>query len=174
MDVAQVKNTNALISAAAVVVIVFGMQAAKVLLVPFLLAVFLALISVRPMLWLQEKKVPSIAAALLIVTAMMLVLAVVGGVVGTSIADFTAALPTYQARLDAIVQGTINFVAGFLDDDRQLTDIGTLIDPGWAMAQAATVLTSGAAQLQLEYRVTADGKFVFHRDREGLSQVGNT
>jgi AI-2 transport protein TqsA len=142
MEIAQEKSTNALISVAAVIVIVYGMQAAKVLLVPFLLAVFLALISVRPMLWLQQHKVPSIAAALLIVIAMMLVLAVVGGVVGTSIADFTAALPAYQARLDSIVQGTINFIAGFLGDDRKLADVGDLIDPGWAMGQAASILNA--------------------------------
>jgi len=142
MEIAQEKSTNALISVAAVIVIVYGMQAAKVLLVPFLLAVFLALISVRPMLWLQQRKVPSVVAALLIVSAMMLLLAVVGGVVGTSIADFTAALPTYQARLDSIVQGTINFIGGFLDDDRSLTDVGALIDPGWAMSQAANILNA--------------------------------
>jgi len=142
MDDAPAKNANALISAAAVIVIVYGMQAAKVLLVPFLLAVFLALITVRPVLWLQQRRVPSIAAALLIVTAMMLLLAVVGGIVGTSIADFTAALPTYQARLDTIVQGTINFIAGFLADDTSLTDVGGLIDPGWAMRQAANILNA--------------------------------
>ncbi len=142
MNIAQGKNTNALISAAAVIVIVYGMQAAKVLLVPFLLAVFLALITVRPMLWLQQRKVPSIAAALLIVTAMMMLLAVVGGIVGTSIADFTAALPTYQARLDSIVQGLIGFFSGFLGDDKSLADVGELIDPGWAMRQAANILNA--------------------------------
>jgi predicted PurR-regulated permease PerM len=142
MNITQGKNTNALISVAAVIVIVYGMQAAKVLLVPFLLAVFLALITVRPMLWLQQHKVPSIAAALLIVIALMLILAGVGGVVGSSIADFTAALPSYQARLDSIVQGTINFLAGFVDDDTKLTDVGELIDPGWAMGMVATILNA--------------------------------
>jgi AI-2 transport protein TqsA len=142
MEIAQEKSTNALISVAAVIVIVYGMQAAKVLLVPFLLAVFLALISVRPMLWLQQRRVPSIAAALLIVIAMMLLLAVVGGVVGTSIADFTAALPTYQARLDVIVQGTFRFIARLIGYDRSLADVGELIDPGWAMGQAANILNA--------------------------------
>jgi len=142
MNIAQGKNTNALISAAAVVVIVYGMQAAKVLLVPFLLAVFLALIAVRPMLWLLQRRVPSVAAALLIVTAMMLVLAMVGRIVGTSIVDFTAALPTYQARLDTIMQGSLEFVGRFIDDDRPLTNIGALIDPGWAMGMAANILNA--------------------------------
>jgi len=142
MNNAQGKNTNALISAAAVVVIVFGMQAAKVLLVPFLLAVFLALIAVRPMLWLQQRRVPSVAAALLIVTAMMLVLVMVGRIVGTSIADFTAALPTYQARLDTIMRGSLEFVTRFIDDDRPITNFGELIDPGWAMGMAANILNA--------------------------------
>jgi predicted PurR-regulated permease PerM len=51
-------------------------------------------------------------------------------------------LPAYQARLDSIVQGTLNFIAGFLDDDRSLTDVGELIDPGWAMGMAANILNA--------------------------------
>ncbi len=46
------ENTNAIISAAAVIILIFGMQAAKDLLVPFLLAIFLALMTVRPLLWM--------------------------------------------------------------------------------------------------------------------------
>jgi predicted PurR-regulated permease PerM len=86
--------------------------------------------------------VPSIAAALLIVIAMMLILAGVGGIVGTSIADFTAALPTYQARLDAIVQGLLNFISRLMGDGRALGDVGELIDPGWAMGMAANILNA--------------------------------
>jgi predicted PurR-regulated permease PerM len=138
----DVKNTNALISAAALVVIIFGMQAAKVLLVPFLLAVFLALITVRPMLWLQQKKVPSIAAALLIVITMMLVLAVVGAIVGSSISEFTSALPAYQERLDKIVDGALQFLARISGNENSFSDLGELIDPGWAMGMAATILTA--------------------------------
>ena len=78
------ENTNAIISAAAVIILIFGMQAAKVLLVPFLLAIFLALITVRPMLWMQKRGVPAVAGALIIVVAMMLVLAAVATIVGQS------------------------------------------------------------------------------------------
>ena len=138
----DIKNTNALISAAAVIVIVFGMQAAKVLLVPFLLAVFLALITVRPMLWLQQKKVPAIAAALLIVVTMMLILAVVGAIVGSSIGEFTAALPAYQDRLDTIVDGALQFLARITGNENSFSNLGELIDPGWAMGMAASILTS--------------------------------
>ena len=111
------RNTSAVISAAAVIVIIYGMQAAKVLLVPFLLAVFLALISVKPMLWLQSKRVPSVLAALLIVTAMMLIIGLVGTIVGTSIAEFTAALPAYQARLTTLVAETTAWVYDLMGED---------------------------------------------------------
>jgi len=134
------KNIGVVISFAAVIVIVYGLQAAKDMLVPFLLAAFLALITVRPMLWLQAKRVPSLLAALLIVSALMLILAVVGTIVGSSIGEFTAALPAYQERLDAIVQGSLAVMARFVDDDLSVEGLGGLLDPGWAMGLAATIL----------------------------------
>ena len=115
---------------------------AKDLLVPFLVAAFLALITVRPMLWMQRHRVPSILAALIIVSVIMLVLTIVGAVVGTSIADFTAALPSYQERLDAIVQGVIDLVAKAFNREEALESVGDMIDPGWAMGLAATLLNS--------------------------------
>jgi len=134
------ENTNAIISAAAVIILIFGMQAAKVLLVPFLLAIFLALITVRPMLWMQKRGVPSVAGALIIVTAMMLLLVIVGAIVGSSVAEFTAALPTYQERLDLLVQKTITFVAERINGDFSVQNLGERLDPGWAMGLAASIL----------------------------------
>ena len=70
MERAPRKKTSAIVIIAALVVVIYGMQMMSVLLVPFLIAAFLALITVRPMLWLQAHRVPSILAALLIVTIM--------------------------------------------------------------------------------------------------------
>ena len=115
---------------------------AKVLLVPFLIAAFLALITVRPMLWLQTRRVPSFLAALLIVSAIMLILAVVGAVVGSSIAEFTAKIPEYQAQLDVIVDGVFDFVTKHLNGDQSMESIGNMVDPGWAMGLVASILNS--------------------------------
>lgn len=113
---------------------------AKALLVPFLLAAFLALITVRPMLWMQRRRVPAILAALAIVIVVMLVLALLGTIVGTSIADFTAALPTYQARLDVIVQHVVNLVGERFNTEEAFSNLGDVIDPGWAMGLVANIL----------------------------------
>ena len=113
---------------------------AKVVLVPFLIAAFLALITVRPMLWMQGKRVPAILAALIIVLAIMLILFALGAILGTSVADFTAALPTYQERLDVIVQRAFDFVARTFNNDESVQDLSDMIDPGWAMGLAASIL----------------------------------
>ena len=133
-------KTSVVISLAAVIVIIYGLQMAKVLLVPFLIAAFLAMITVRPMLWMQQRRVPAFLAAMIIVTIMMFVIFAVGTIVGRSVADFTAALPGYQERLDIIVDGVLAFAVRLLGVDESVESIADMIDPGWAMGLAATIL----------------------------------
>ena len=137
-----IKSSNALVTVAAVVIIIFGMQLAKVLLVPFLLAVFFALITIRPTLWLQSKGVPSVLAALLVVIALMLFLFVIGSVVGASIAAFTTAIPSYQSQLNDLTRGFVELFSRFFDNDISIESITELINPGRAMAMAATLLNA--------------------------------
>ena len=124
------------------IIVVYGLQMARNLLVPFLLAAFLALITVRPMLWMQAKRVPAILAALVIVTIIMLILSVVGTIVGRSIADFTAALPGYQQRFDALVEGALTFAVNNLNLDPEIRGLGDMIEPGWAVGFVANVLNA--------------------------------
>ena len=142
VDMTENKNSTALISAAAVVILVYGMQAAKVLLIPFLLAVFFALLCVRPMLWLEARRVPSVLAALLVVSALMLILLAVGSIVGTSIAGFTAALPEYQQALSTKMQTAIDLIESLFDADISADSLRNALDPGRAMGMAAGLLTA--------------------------------
>ena len=142
MPEAPASRTSAIIMLAAVVVVIYGMQMMSVLLVPFLIAAFLALITVRPMLWMQTHRVPSILAALIIVTILILILFIVGAILGTSIADFTAALPAYQARLDVIMDGVFEFVVENFNVDESIESLGDMVDPGFAMGLVARILNS--------------------------------
>ena len=142
MEQSQQNKTSAIIILAAVIVVIYGMQMMSVLLVPFLIAAFLALITVRPMLWMQQHRVPSILAALIIVTTLMLILAIVGMILGSSIADFTAALPSYQARLDNIVAGIFEWIKRIFELDESTESITDMIDPGFAMGLVARLLNS--------------------------------
>ena len=142
MSDSSVNSAGRVVSFAAIIIIIYGLQMAKALLVPFLVAVFLALITVRPMLWMQSKRVPAILAALTIVSTIMLVLAILAAILGTSIADFTAALPSYQERLDVIIKGAFDFISEHVKGDDAIQSLSDMIDPGWAMGLAATILNA--------------------------------
>ncbi len=131
---------NAVVRFAAVVVIVYGMQFAKELLVPFLIALFIALITVRPMLWMERNRVPTVLAALIIATGIMLVLTVLGTIVGRSIAEFTAALPSYQLRLNTIIGEGVQFATDQLGIEGLSADLRDMLNPGTAMGLAARFL----------------------------------
>ena len=133
-------KSSALLAFAAVIVVVYGLQMAKVLMVPLLLAAIIALITVRPMLWLQQRRVPAVIAAILIVLMIMLVLTIVGSIVGRSVAQFTASLPEYQERLDGIVQRVIQYISENIETEQEIEELGDLINPGWAMGMVANLL----------------------------------
>ena len=85
--------------AAALVIIIWGINQAQSVLVSFLVAVFLALLGTPPVLWLERKRLPSVVAVAIVVTGMITVLLIVGGLVGTSLNNFVDALPSYQQRM---------------------------------------------------------------------------
>ena len=136
------QKASAVVSIAAVFVIVYGLQTAKAILIPFIFAAFLALITIRPMLWLQKRRVPTVLAALAIVSAMMLILFVVGTILGRTIAEFTAQLPVYQERLDAIVKQVLQFAIDHLNADEEIRDLNDVINPGFAMNLVANIFSA--------------------------------
>lgn len=94
-------GTAAVITAAAVVVLIYGMQAAQRILVPFLVAVFLAVICTPLLHGMRRLKIPAGIAVLVIVAGIIGILALAGAFVGGSIAEFTARLPFYEQQLNS-------------------------------------------------------------------------
>jgi len=94
------------------------------------------------MFWLQERNVPGILAAFLIVISIMLLLLSIGSIVGSSIVDFTNALPSYQARLDIIIDQLVLTYSGFLPLFEADFSLSEVIDAGWAMGLAASILNA--------------------------------
>src|SRR3990172_3785323 len=93
------RGTRVLVIAAALVIIIGGINQAQSVLVSFLVAVFLSMLGTPPVLWLERKRIPSVVAVLLVVTGMVTVLLVVSGLVGASLSSFVDALPSYQLRI---------------------------------------------------------------------------
>ena len=89
-----------LLIGAAFVVLVAGVRTAEPILVPFLLAVMLAIICATPLSWMQRKGLPTWLSVLISVLALLSIGTMTGTLIGTSLIDFTRSLPGYQVRLE--------------------------------------------------------------------------
>ena len=94
-----INGTRFLVIAAAIVIIIYGINSAQSVVALFLVSVFLALIGTPPVLWLGRKRIHSFAAVMIVMIGMITLLLLIGVVVGTSLNTFSNALPFYQKRL---------------------------------------------------------------------------
>jgi AI-2 transport protein TqsA len=133
------KTSQILVTIASFIVIVAGMRAAEIILVPFLLAAFIAIISASPMFWLQKKGLPTWLSLLIVVLGILLTGVLISTMVGTSVRDFSKDLPIYQAKLKTQTTAIIAWLdkTGIDISKQALVEI---FDPGAAMSLAATVL----------------------------------
>jgi predicted PurR-regulated permease PerM len=137
----KVLTADLLVSLAAFVIIIAGMKLASALLVPFLLAVFIAILIASPFEWLQGKGLPAGIALLLVLTALVIVMTLVGSLIGSSVQDFTGTFPVYEARLKEMSGGFVDWLAGSgIHISSGL--LSSYADPGKAMKMAAEVLGS--------------------------------
>ncbi len=130
-----------LLTIAAFVVVVAGMSAAKIILVPFLLAVFIAIISAPPLFWLQRKGFPTWLALVTVIMGVLLIGLLVAWLVGSSVKDFSRDLPVYEEKLKQ--QTTL--MIGWLDKlgvDISSLALTKIFNPGAAMKLVAVLLNS--------------------------------
>ncbi len=88
-----------LISVAAIVIILAGVNLAQSIVVLFLVSVFLASLGIPPLLWLKEKRIPSIIAVAIVMAVMIIIIVLIGAQIGTSFSSFLTELPSLQSRI---------------------------------------------------------------------------
>lgn len=130
-----------LINLAAFVVVVAGIMSAKSIIIPFLLAAFLAIICAPPLFWLRSRGVPTIFSILLLVLIVIFVETVLATLITSSMAEFSRAMPHYQERLHAIFQNMIYWLDGH---GIEVTDeiLMDQFDPGKLMRIAGNMLNN--------------------------------
>lgn len=95
------KAGRLILTLASVVVVVAGLKAAAALLVPFMVAVFLSLLSLPLLGWLQ-RRMPRGLAVLLTVLANLALIVGLFALVSGSISGFVDAVPRYRVRLEEL------------------------------------------------------------------------
>ena len=148
MTTQQAPIAKFLIVFAAFVIVISGLKMASSLVVPFLLAVFIAMI-VSPLLaWLKQRRVPGCVAILLIISLIMLTGLVLAAVIGSSVDSFRQDIPVYSAKLADMSQAILQSLAqqGIEIDAQQWQNS---FDPsavmrwvGFALASFGNVMTN--------------------------------
>ena len=135
----QPTRVSFIITAAAFVVVVAGMRAAEAILVPFLIAVFIAVVCMPSLFWLQKKGVSKAVAMLIVISGIAIVATLISKLIGTSLDDFLRDFPAYQSSLQEKAKDTIEWVKqkGIAIPENWIVD---MFDPGAAMNLVAVLL----------------------------------
>jgi AI-2 transport protein TqsA len=148
-NVKRMAKAPAVLILASFIIVVAGMKAASSILVPFFLAVFIAVICAPPLFWLQRKGVPKVLALVLILMAILVVGLLFGALIGPALNDFLKSLPGYQERISTHIAALISWLREKGVNIPQEEVAGTL-HPGWVMSLAggifsalSSVLTNG-------------------------------
>ena len=112
MDTQPDRATRFLLVAASVIVVIAGLRQAGQLVLPFLTAVILAVVSFPVVAWLQHRQVPTPLAVLITVTAAAGVVSVLGVVVGRSVNELAQVAPQYQARFQELANEALAWAEG--------------------------------------------------------------
>lgn len=131
---------------AATVVVLAGLKASQTLIIPFLLALFLAIICAPAVSWLTRRKVPVGVAVLIVVIVLLAVFSGFGAIVGSSVNEFGAFAAQYQVRFDGLVASTSEWFEA-RDIDPKSLDLLNMLQPGKLINLLGGVLKNLAAVL---------------------------
>jgi AI-2 transport protein TqsA len=153
------RGTSFLIVMASLVIIMWGINQAQSLLVLLLVALFLAVIGAPPVLWLKQKRIPSVLAVLVVLAGMIIILLLIGGLVGTSLASFSDSLPFYQRRIEEEVLALRTFLAS---KGITITDTALLgyINPGAVMSLTAGLVSGLGSTLSSIFLIMLTVTFI--------------
>jgi len=98
------KTGRSLIVTAAFIIILAGIKASGNLLIPLLLAIFIAMIADMPLTWMQAKGLPRWIGLIIVLVIGLFIEVLLVIFIGDTIDNFTAAFPAYEQRLVITIQ----------------------------------------------------------------------
>ncbi len=127
-------------------IVLAGLKAAQTLVIPFLLALFLAIICAPAVSWMTRRRVPVTVSVLAVVIVLLAVFTGFGAIVGGSVNEFANFASQYQERFDSLVTDASSWLEA-RDIDTANLDILNVLQPGRLMNLLGGVLRNLAAVL---------------------------
>ncbi len=99
-----------IVGAASLIVVAAGLKAAAPLLIPLVIALFLAVVCFPLVQWLRAHRVPTVLAITLTVLGILVVFTGPGAVVTAAVRQFIDAAPLYQEQLVRVYDGLLGWL----------------------------------------------------------------
>jgi len=137
------KPRSALTTAASLVIVLTGINLAQSIVVPLLLALFVAILSYPIVTSLERIKIPESVAVLIAVAFILLTGATLGQFINASIQNFTEKLPTYKVQLSEHLNN-IPYLSEVEILDKSLSQTLTAMNPEQAMSIGVNLLSNAS------------------------------
>lgn len=151
--------TTALFVVAAFIIVCAGLRAASDLIVPFLAAVFLAIVSLPPLAALRRSGVPSWAAISIVLLVVLGVLIIFGWVVSRSLSGFLQSMTQVQAVLHEDLGSLAEWLRQF-DIDVSAESLEEQLGPSRLLATMGNALKALASAVHTSFFVILTWSFI--------------
>ncbi|MEX2606674.1 MAG: AI-2E family transporter [Kiritimatiellia bacterium] len=131
--------SRGLFSIAAFVIVIAGLRAASNIIIPFLLACFIAIITSPAMVWLKKRGIRPAFSVLIIIMSVVCILWILVQIAGVSINQFVSESELYQRRLREISIEWVQWLESKRIDVNSET-FNSMINPARAMTLVVDTL----------------------------------
>ncbi|MEM7252410.1 MAG: AI-2E family transporter [Pseudomonadota bacterium] len=152
---------NTLLALAAFIVVVGGMKLAQPIIVPFLLAIFVSIVSAPPLFWLEDRGMPRWLAMVLVIAGIVVFAVALTALVGSSINDFTRDVPLYRERINTQFGGLVEWVRGLgLDLPLTQQEILAYVNPSRILQLAGDIFNGFGGVLTNAFLIFLTAVFI--------------
>lgn len=103
-------GNSGLVPVAALVVIFAGVIYVKSIITPLLLALFISIICAQPIAWLENRKIPRLAAFLIVMAGLILIFTGFVFLIGGTLSSFSSNVGEYETTLTAMGNSVVQFL----------------------------------------------------------------
>ncbi|RLD38663.1 MAG: hypothetical protein DRI74_03245 [Bacteroidetes bacterium] len=151
-------NTNSIASlkfwiiSASLIILIAGLKSASDIVTLFLLAILLTAISLAPFDWLKKKGASDSVAMLTVLFILWIVITALVVLLGSSLTNFLATLPTYQVKLEGVWTSLQKFLVnyGIMEEN---FDALEQVNPGQALTLAGNVFSGFSSMLSNSFLI---------------------
>ena len=124
---------------ASVIIVLAGIKSASEILVPFLLALFIAIVLSPMYEVLKRKKIPDFLALIIVILGFVFFLGLIASLIGTSVQDFSSNINLYTAKLNAYYLSLASYSKSF-GFDLPLDEISNMMNSKQIMLFASSII----------------------------------